>query len=113
MAEETMIEKAGFAVGMGLEAASEAAGAVKTAIDSAVTMVTGALKKAPTKKAMKTSVKKAAVEKPAKKAPAKNTSRKTAGKKVSAKKMPAKKTPVKKAATKSAKPAKKVSRGRR
>ena len=98
MAEETIVEKAGFAVGMGLEAATDAAGAIKAAIDTAVTAVTGTLTKAP-------AAKKAVAKKAAKKAPAKNAATKKAGEKAAAKKT-VQKAPAKKAAPKA--PAKKA-----
>jgi hypothetical protein len=104
MADETIGEKAGFAVGFGIAAAEDAAGAIKTVFDSAVTAVSGVLKKQPAKKA----VKKAAKKTPAKKAATKKTSAKKAAKKS------VKKAPPKKAAKKSVKkPAKKAGRARR
>jgi hypothetical protein len=99
MAERTILEKAGVAVGFGLAAASDAAGAIKSAIEGAVTAVGEVLEKAPSKEV----VKKAVAKKAAKKAPAK----KIAAKKAPAKKVPAKKAATKKAAAKKA-PAKKA-----
>ena len=105
MAEKSIVDKAGMAVGFGIAAASDAAGAIKTAIGSAVTTVTEVLKKAPAKKAVK--------KKAAKKAPAKKVAKKAAAKNTPAKKA-AKKTQAKKAAKKSAKePVKKAARPRR
>ena len=100
MAEKTIVEKAGETVGIGLAAASDVAGAIKTAIGAAVTTVGEVLKKAPAKKAAK----KAVTKKAAKKAPAKKAAKKAA----------AKTTPAKKAAKKSVKkPAKNSGRPRR
>jgi ribosomal protein S5 len=56
MAEKTLVVKAGETVGIGMAMASDVAGAIKTAIDAAVTTVTQVLNTAPAKKA---SVKKA------------------------------------------------------
>ena len=64
MAEKTIVEKAGEAVGYGMAMASDVAGTIKTAFDAAVTTVGDVLHKTPAKK---TPAKKA----PAKKAPAK------------------------------------------
>jgi hypothetical protein len=111
MAEKTMVEKAGEAVGFGIAMAEDVAGTVKTAVGAAVATVTEVLKKAPAKKAqVKLVAKKAPAKKAAKKAPAtkaiKNPMTETGGKKsttkkaatkVAAKKVPPKKT-VKKAA---------------
>jgi hypothetical protein len=47
MAEKTMVEKAGEAVGFGIAMAEDVAGAVKTAVGAAVTTVTEVLKKTP------------------------------------------------------------------
>ena len=106
MAEKTIVDKAGFAVGFGLAAASGVAGSIKTALDEAVTTMTEALKSEPAKKAAKKA--------PAKKA-AKNTVTKKAAKKASAKKVPAKKAATKAAAKKTPgkKAAKKSGRARR
>ena len=118
MAEKTMVEKAGEAVGFGIAMAEDVAGVVKTAVGAAVTTVTGVLKKAPTKKTpVKQVAKKAHAKKAAKKAPApkavKKRVPKTAGKKsiakkvtknVAAKKMPARKA-VRKAVKKTVKTA--------
>jgi hypothetical protein len=98
MAEKTLVVKAGETVGIGMAMASDVAGAIKTAIDAAVTTVTQVLHSAPAKKA---SAKKAVTKKAAKKAPAKKIAKKAA----------AKKTPVKKPAKKTiTKPAKKAGR---
>jgi hypothetical protein len=105
MAEKTFVDKAGETVGIGIAMASDVAGAIKTAIDAAVTTVTEGLKTAPAKKA--------SGKKPAKKSATKKTAKKTPATKV-AKKTAVKKTPVKKAAKKSLKkPAKKAGRLRR
>jgi hypothetical protein len=77
MVDETIAEKAGFAVGFGIAAAEDAAGTIKTVFDSAVTAVTGALKKAPAKKPLK----KAVTKKADKKAPAKKAAKKSPAKK--------------------------------
>ena len=106
MAEETILEKAGKAVGFGMAMAEDLAGTVKTAVGTAVTTVTDVLSKSPAKKVP---AKKAVQESPAKKAakrtvakkPAKTASPKKAAKKV------AKKNVVTKKSTKKA-PAKKV-----
>jgi hypothetical protein len=93
MAERTILEKAGVAVGFGLAAASDAAGAIKSAIEGAVTAVGDVLEKAPSKKVAK----KAVAKKAAKKTPAKKIAAKKAPvKKAAAKKAPAKKARVKK-----------------
>jgi|SRR5580704_728439 hypothetical protein len=65
MAEKTMVEKAGEAVGFGIAMAEDVAGAVKTAVGGAVTTVTDVLKEAPKTKAP---VKQVAKKAPAKKA---------------------------------------------
>jgi outer membrane biosynthesis protein TonB len=115
MAEETILEKAGVVVGVGLGIASNAVDAVK----GAFTLVGEALKKSPAKKAAKKVVtkkaakkaptKKAAAKKatkaPTKKAVAKKAPAKTAAKKAPAKKSAAKKAPAKKAAKKAVKKA--------
>ena len=110
MAEETIVDKAGELVGIGLAAASDVAGAIKTTIGAAVTTVTEVMKKAPAKKAAN----KAVTKKAAKKAPAKKIAKKTAAKKAPAKKSAKKQVmivPAKKAAKKSVKkPAKKAGR---
>jgi hypothetical protein len=101
MAEKTIVDKAGMAVGFGIAAASDVAGAIKTAIGAAVTTVTEVLKKEPAKKVV--------TRKAAKKAPAKKLAKKAIAKKLPAKKTAAKKAPAEKAAKKSVKkPAKKV-----
>ncbi|RSL19148.1 hypothetical protein EDE15_4787 [Edaphobacter aggregans] len=87
MAEKTMVEKAGEAVGFGIAMAEDVAGAVKTAVGAAVATGTEALKKAP---ATKAPVKRAAKKAPATKA-VKKPGTKMAGKKSAAKKA-AKKT---------------------
>jgi hypothetical protein len=124
MAERTIVEKAGLAVGVGIAAASDVADAIKTAVSGAVTAVGEVLKKAPVKKAVKKlvtkkapakkSVKKAAAKKPAQKAPAKKAAKKAAVKKAPAKKTAKKAVPAKKSAKKSVKkPTKKTGRSRR
>ena len=114
MAEKTMVEKAGEAVGFGIAMAEDVAGAVKTAVGAAVATVTGVLKKAPATKApVKQVAKKATAKKAAKKIPAtkaiKKSVTKTAAKKLTAKKaakkVAAKKTPAKKAVKKTVKKA--------
>jgi hypothetical protein len=50
MAEETILEKAGKAVGFGMAMAEDLAGTVKTAVGTAVTTVTDVLSKAPAKR---------------------------------------------------------------
>jgi hypothetical protein len=107
MAEKTIVDKAGLAVGIGIAAASDVAGAIKTAFDAAVTTVGGVLK-APSKKAAK----KAVTKKAAKKATRKTESRKASAKK--AVKRAAKKVAAKKVAKKSVKtPGKQGGRVRR
>jgi hypothetical protein len=124
MAERTIVEKAGMAVGVGIAAASDVADAIKTAFSGAVTAVGEVLKKAPVKKAVKKaatkkapakkSIKKAAAKKAAQKAPAKKAAKKTAVKKAPAKKTAKKVVPTKKSAERSGKkPAKKTVRGQR
>lgn len=109
MAEKTLLEKAGEAVGFGMAMAEDVAGTVKAAMGAAVTTVTDVLKKAPAKKApapknaRKSPAKKAVAKKAVKKAPAKKTVKKAA-----VKKMPAKKA-VRKAVNKTAKKAAKKS----
>ena len=51
MAEKTMVEKAGEAAGFGIAMAEDVVGAIKTAVDVAVTTITGVLEKAPQAKA--------------------------------------------------------------
>ena len=51
MADKTMLDKAGEAVGFGIAMAEDVVGTVKTAVGVAVTTVTGVLKKAPATKA--------------------------------------------------------------
>ena len=104
MADETIPEKAGFAVGYGIAAAEDAAGTIKTVFDSAVAAVTGALKKGPAKKALRKAAKKTPAKKAAKKAASKKASKKAPAKKA-AKKSAAKKPPAKKAAKKAVKKA--------
>ena len=101
MAEKTIVEKAGEAVGYGMAMASDVAGTIKTAFDAAVTTVGEVLHKTPARKA-------------AKKAVAKKAVKKSPAKKSAVKKTPAKKSPAKKAAKKAVKtPAKKAARLRR
>ena len=52
MAEKTFVDKAGETVGIGIAMTSDVAGAIKTAIDAAVTTVTEVLKTAPAKKSV-------------------------------------------------------------
>jgi hypothetical protein len=102
MAEKTMVEKAGEAVGFGIAMAEDVAGAVKTAVGAAVATVfkkasatkapvTQVAKKVPAKKVKK------AVRKAVKKAPAtkaiKKSLTKMAGKKSTAKKAAKKSQP--------------------
>jgi hypothetical protein len=98
MAEKTILEKAGEAIGFGMAMAEDVAGTVKTAVGSAVTTVTDVLKKAP---ATRASAKKTAQKTPAKKAVAKNSVKKTPAKAALASKA-VKKAPAKKAAKKAA-----------
>ena len=102
MAEKTFVDKAGQTVGIGIALASDVAGAIKTAIDAAVTTVAEVLKTAPVQKASgKKAAKKSVTKKAAKKTPATKIAKKTAVKKI----------PVKKAAKKSVKkPAQKAGR---
>jgi hypothetical protein len=113
MAEKTIVEKAGMAVGFGMAMAEDVAGTLKTAVEAAVTSVGEALKKGPVKKVAKKAAKKA----PAKKVATKKAAKKAASKKATAKKAAKKaikKTGAKKAGKKSVKtPAKKASRLRR
>jgi hypothetical protein len=102
MAEKTLVDKVGQTVGIGMAMASDVAGAIKTAIDAAVTTVTQVLNTAPAKKA--------SGKKVTKKAMTKNAANKSPAKQV-AKKAAAKKTQVKKVAKKTVKkPAKKAGR---
>ena len=102
MADKTIVDKAGETVGVGMAMASDMAGAIKTAIDAAVTTVTQVLNTAPAKKA--------SGKKVTKKAMTKNAANKSPAKQV-AKKAAAKKTQVKKVAKKTVKkPAKKAGR---
>jgi len=66
MAEKTIVEKAGEAVGFGIAMAEDVAGAVKTAVGGVITTVADAVKKNPGKKAP---AKRVAPKAPAKKAP--------------------------------------------
>jgi ribosomal protein S5 len=104
MAEKTFVDKAGETVGIGIAMTSNVAGAIKTAIDAAVTTVTEVLKTAPAKKASgNKDAKKSVTKKAAKNAPSTKVSKKTA----------VKKTPVNKTAKKSIKkPGKKAGRPR-
>jgi len=109
MADKTMVEKAGEAVGFGMAMAEDVAGAVKTAVGAAVTTVTEVLKRSPAKKApakntarktpARQATKKAVVRKAVKKTPAKKIAKKAAVKKTTAKK--ASKKAIEKAAKKS------------
>ena len=66
MAEETILEKAGKAVGFGMAMAEDLADTVKTAVGTTVTTVTGVLSKAPVEvPKKKASAKKAAEQSPA------------------------------------------------
>jgi len=113
MAENTIVDKAGEAVGVGIAMASDVAGAVKTAFDAAVTTVTAVLKKAPAKRvAAQKALKKAPVKKAAKKAAPEKAAKKMPAKKVS-KKAIAKKMPAKKTAKSSKQTAKKAGRRRK
>jgi hypothetical protein len=118
MAEKTILEKAGNAVGFGIAMAEDLAGTVKTAVGAAVTTVTEVLKTAPTKNLVakksdpkapakkaanavtKEAAKKALPKKAAKKTTAKQIVKKTSVKKV-AKKVAVRKPPAKKATKKS------------
>jgi hypothetical protein len=124
MAERTIVEKAGVAVGLGIAAATEVADAIKTGVSGAVNAVGEVLKKAHVKKAVKESatkkapakksIKKAAAKKPAQKAPAKKAAKKAAVKKAPAKKTAKNAEPAKKSAKKSVKkPAEKTGRWQR
>ena len=107
MAEKTLLEKAGAAVGFGMAMAEDVAGTVKTAVGAAVTTVTDVLKTAPAKKAR---AKKTATKSPAKKIAAKKVVRKAPAKKA-VKKAAVQKMPVKKAVKKTVKKtAKKVAK---
>jgi hypothetical protein len=71
MAEKTMVEKAGEAVGFGIAMAEDVAGSLKTAVGAAVATVAEVIKKGPATKApVKQVPKKAPAKKAAKKAPA-------------------------------------------
>ena len=92
MAEKTIVDKVGETVGIGMAMASDVAGAIKTAIDAAVTTVTQGLDTAPGKKASgKKGAKKAVTKKAAKRSPAKKVAKKAAANKAQVKKA-AKKT---------------------
>ena len=82
MAEKTIVEKAGEAVGFGIAMAEDVAGVVKTVVGAAVTTVTEVLKKAPATKTLK---------KPVNKTAGKKSTTKRATKKVATKNTPAKK----------------------
>jgi len=91
MAEKTMVEKAGEAVGFGIAMAEDVAGTVKTAVGAAVATVAGVLKTVPVKRTPVKQITKAAPPmKAAKKAPATKAIKKpvtrTAGKKSTSKK---------------------------
>jgi hypothetical protein len=117
MAEKTIVEKAGEAVGFGIAMAEDLAGRVKTAVGGAVTTVTESLNTAPaksgvanksTQKAPPKKAVKAVTKKAAKKASLKETVKKAVKKaptKKVAKKVAVKKAPAKKAAKKSVKKA--------
>jgi hypothetical protein len=81
MAEKTIVERAAEKVGYGIAMAEDVAGSVRTAVGTAMTMVSKAL----------TPAKKTVAKSTAKKAPAKKGAKKTAGKKSSANKPAAKK----------------------
>jgi len=108
MAEKTMVEKAGEAVGFGIAMAEDVAGVVKTAVGGVITTVADAVKRKPAKKAP---VKRVTPKPPAKKAPTAKvldkpvtkTGRKRTTAVKPAKAVPAKKTPAKKAAKKAVK----------
>ncbi len=105
MAENTIVDKAGATVGVGIAMASDVAGAIKTAIGGAMTAMSDVLKNEPAKKtaakkpakksAAKKAVKKASAKKAAKKAPAKKAAKKAPAKK-GAKETAARKTVAKK-----------------
>lgn len=100
MAKQTIVEKAAEDVGYGLAMAEDVAGTVKTAIGTAMTTMTSALKRAPARK----TAKKAVTRKAAKKAPPKKV----------AKKAPVRKTAPGKLTKKAArKPTKQAARPRR
>ena len=114
MAEKTLVEKAGEAVGFGIAMAEDVAGAVKTAVGATVTTVRDVLKKAPATKApLKQGGKKAPAKKAAKKAPATKAIKKSVTKtsvkmsnvKKAVQKVVAKKAPAKKAVKKTVKKA--------
>ena len=65
MADETIGEKAGFAVGFGIAAAEDAVGAIKSAFDSAVTAFTGSSNKAAEKTVKRAQAKNAVAKKSA------------------------------------------------
>jgi uncharacterized protein YajQ (UPF0234 family) len=94
MADKTILEKAGEAVGYGMAMAEDLAGGVKTALGAAVTTVTEVLKASPAKKTVtkkavaKTPAKKAATKKAVKKAPAKKAVKKAVAKKATKKSAP-------------------------
>jgi hypothetical protein len=100
MADKTIVEKAGESIGFGIAMASDVAGSIKTAFDSAVATVTEVLEKTPAKKVAT----KAVAKKAAKKVPAKKVAKKAAIKKpVQKAAKAAKKAPAKKVAKKSVK----------
>jgi hypothetical protein len=99
-AGKTILEKAGEAVGFGMAMAEDLAGAVNTAVGSAVATVTDVLSKAPAEaparkasakkavegSAVKKVAKKTKTQKPDKKAPSTKAAKEVASKKVVAKK---------------------------
>jgi hypothetical protein len=101
MAEKTLVDKAGETVGIGMAMVSDVAGAIKTAIDAAMTTATKVLNTAPAKRA---SGKKAETKAVTKKAAQESSAKKVAEKSA------ANKTPVKAAKKTVKKPAKKAGR---
>jgi ribosomal protein S5 len=83
MAEKTIVDKAGKTVGIGIAMASDVAGAIKTAIGSALTTMTEVLKKEPVKGAAKKTATKKAGKKTALTKAGKKTVTKKAAKKPS------------------------------
>lgn len=84
MTEKTVVDKAGKTVGIGIAMASDIAGAIKTAIGSALTTVTEVLKKEPVKGPVKKTAAKKVGKKTAPKKAAKKAVTKKAAKKPSA-----------------------------
>ena len=104
MAEKSISEKAGEAVGYGIAMAEDLAGGVKNAVGAAVTTVTEVLRPSPTKKAVtKRATTKVSAKKAVKKVPAKKATPLKAAKRVPAKKAVTKKATKKTTAKKAAK----------